>query len=211
MLYGDRLPRALAARCASRRPLNPPILTAPVLILLEHLIRGGRYDRARLTELGRLLARFEAQPGPMFADPGARSLALRIVELKRTLSEALGEVRSCSGCARGCAMPSGAFEGGRCCGTATLDVFTQAEVRVLTMAGIAPMKEPAQDGAENAGCLFRGSKGCTLDAESRPARCVEYVCHELRMELEQTERYETIQALRRELTETFARFERMTR
>ena len=73
------------------------------------------------------------------------------------------------------------------------------------------MKEPAEDGAENAGCLFRGSTGCSLPSESRPARCVEYLCHELRMELEDTDRNERIQALRRELTETFARFESMTR
>jgi hypothetical protein len=185
-----------------------------VLVLLSHLIRDGRYGRARVTELGRLLARFEAQPGPMFADPAARALAARIIELKRELSAALSSVRACSSCARGCKTPSGFFEGGRCCGTATLDVFTQPEVRAMKMAGLAPPMEPAETGDEQAGCLFRGATGCSLSPDARPARCVVYVCHDLRFELEdafEPEAFERIQKLRRELEETFARFEALTR
>lgn len=179
-----------------------------MLILVQHLI-GGRYERARVSELGRLLARWEAQPGPFLADPSVRAVAERLVHLKRELAAAIGEVRSCSGCARGCAMPSGWAEGGRCCGTATLDVFTQEEVRALKLAGVTPPSEPASDGSEHAGCLFRGERGCSLPIEGRPARCVEYICHDLRIELEPTERFARIQSLRRELTETFARFQEM--
>jgi hypothetical protein len=182
-----------------------------VLIPLSHLIRDGRLGRARVTELGRLLARFEAQPGPMLADPSVRAMAERIVHLKRQVRDAFGEVRACSSCARGCVAPSGFFEGGRCCGTATLDVFTQPEARAMKLAGVAPPQVPAEDGDERAGCLFRSSTSCTLPIEQRPVRCVVYVCHELRMEIEETERYERIQKLRRELSETFARFEEMTR
>lgn len=180
-----------------------------MLVFLSHLIRDGRYGRQRVAELGRLLARFEAQPGPMFADPEVRGLALRIIELKRALSEALGEVRACSGCASGCAAPAGFFEGGRCCGTATLDVFTQAEVRAMTVAGLGAPSTPAEEGDEAAGCLFRGRTGCSLHVEQRPTRCLVYVCHELRIELEPTERYARIQRLRRELDHAFARFEEL--
>lgn len=182
-----------------------------MLVLVQHLLRGGRYGRARTAELGRLLARYEAQPGPLLADPFARALAERIAHLKRELSEALDGVRACATCARGCVAPSGYFEGGRCCGTATLDVFTQSEVRAIKLAGVAPPSAPAEDGAEGAGCLFRGSTGCSLAPESRPARCLEYVCLELRVELEESERADRIRTLRRELSETLARFEAATR
>lgn len=180
-------------------------------MLVQHLIRGGRYDRARLTELGRLLARYEAQPGTTFADPSLRAMAERIVHLKRRLAAALGEVRACSGCAKGCVTPSGFFEGGRCCGTSTLEVFTQPEVRAIKMAGVPAPTEPAEDGDQHAGCIFRGARGCSIPTEARPARCLVYVCHDLRIELEDTEGYQTIQALRRELNDTFARFEELTR
>ena len=183
----------------------------PMLVLVQHLLAGGRYGRARTAELGRLLARYEAQPGRLFADPSARALAERIAHLKRQLSEALAGARACATCAGGCVAPSGFFEGGRCCGTATLDVFTQPEVRAIKLAGVAPPSTPAEDGDERAGCLFRGERGCALGPESRPARCLEYVCLELRVELEEDERADRINALRRELSDTFARFEALTR
>lgn len=182
-----------------------------MLVLVQHLLRGGRYGRARTTELGRLLARFEAQPGPMLADPSVRAMAERIAHLKRRLSEALAGVRACASCAKGCVTPAGYFEGGRCCGTATLEVFTQPEVRAIKMAGVPPPTAPAEDGDERAGCLFRGSRGCALEPEARPARCLEYVCLDLRVELEDREGFDGIQALRRELADTIARFEAITR
>lgn len=181
-----------------------------MFVFVQHLLRGGRYGRARTAELGRLLARYEAQPGRMLAAPCARALAERIVRLKRELSDALLGVRACASCATGCVAPSGFFEGGRCCGTATLDVFTQPEVRALKLAGVAPPMEPADDGDERAGCLFRGSTGCALAPEERPARCLEYVCHDLRMELEDDGRLDRINALRRELKDAVARFEVLT-
>lgn len=178
-----------------------------MLILVQHLLRGGRYGRERTAQLGRLLARFEAQPGPRFADPHARALAAELIDLKRRLSHAMAGAKACSSCATGCIAPSGYFEGGRCCGTGTLDVFTQAEVRALKLAGVAPPTEPADTGDERAGCLFRGATGCSLDPESRPARCLEYICLDLRVELEDSPRFDEIQSLRRELVETFRRFE----
>lgn len=178
-----------------------------MLVLVQHLIRGGRWDRQRVTELGRLLARFEAQPGPFLADPRARAEAERVARLKRALSEAIGAVRACRGCAKGCAAPSGVFEGGRCCGTATLEVFTAPEVRAIKLAGIGAPSEPASDGDPRGGCIFRGARGCSLTPEARPTKCLVYVCHELRHELEGTDRFERIQALRRELDDAQARLE----
>lgn len=162
-----------------------------MLVLVQHLIRNGRYGRARVTELGRLLARFEAQPGPLLADPSVRALATRIAHLKRQLAEAFDEVRACSGCAAGCVAPAGFFEGGRCCGTSTLEVFTQAEVRALKLADVQPPRAPADDGDERAGCLFRGRTGCSLSPEARPTKCAVYVCLDLRVELDEAPREET--------------------
>lgn len=188
-----------------------------MLVLVQHLIRSGKWDRHRASELGRLLARFEAQPGPRDVPPAARAEAARVARLKRELSQAIGEVRACAGCAKGCAAPSGVFEGGRCCGTNTHDVFTPPEVRAIKLAGVAPPTEPAADGDPRGGCIFRGARGCALEPEARPARCLVYVCHELGHELEDRddasggERHARIQALRRELDDAQARVEAMTR
>jgi len=173
-------------------------------VLVQHLIRSGRIDRARARALGRLLARFEAQPGPRFAPARIRAMAARVAELKRELSEAIGDVRSCAGCARGCVTPSGYFDGGRCCGTSTDEVFSPAEVRAIKLAGVRPPTEPAEGGAAEAGCLFRGPRGCSLPPEGRPAKCLVYVCHELRIELEDTPRFERIGALRAALDDALA-------
>ncbi|MCA9604463.1 MAG: hypothetical protein KC619_02640 [Myxococcales bacterium] len=187
-----------------------------MLVLVQHLIRNGKWDRHRLTELGKVLARFEAQPGRFLADPRWRAEAERIARLKREVSEAIGEVRACAHCAKGCGGTSGVFEGGRCCGTNTQEVFAPPEVRVIKLAGVAPPTEPAADGDPHAGCIFRGSRGCSLAPEARPAKCLVYVCHELRHELEgrdddaRGERFERIQALRRELDEAQARLEAAT-
>jgi len=179
-----------------------------MLALVQHLIRGGRFDRERSARLGRLLARFEAQPGPRQVGPRVRAMAAQVLDLKRRLSAAIGDVRACTGCARDCAGPSGAFDGGRCCGTSTLEVFTQGEVRAMKIAGIRPPVEPASDGAPQAGCIFRGARGCSLPPEARPARCLVYVCHELRQELEPSPRAARIHALRAELDDAFAELER---
>ncbi|MBX3274299.1 MAG: hypothetical protein KF729_28795 [Sandaracinaceae bacterium] len=176
-----------------------------MLVLVQHLIRSGRWSRARAAEMGRLYARFEAQPGPRELEPAARAEAERVARLKRTLSDAIGEVRACARCAKGCAAPSGVFDGGRCCGTATLEVFAPSEVRAIKLAGIAPPSEPAPDGDERGGCMFRGARGCSLVPEARPAKCLVYVCHELRHELEETPRWSRIQALRAELDDALAR------
>lgn len=175
-----------------------------MLVLVQHLIRSGRIDRARARALGRVLARFEAQPGPMLAPGRVRALASRVATLKRELSEAIGEVRACAGCAGGCVAPSGYFDGGRCCGTSTDEVFTPEEVRAIKLAGVRPPTEPAEGGAAEAGCLFRGPRGCSLPPEGRPARCLIYVCHELRIELEETPRFERIGRLRAALDDAQA-------
>jgi len=186
------------------------VIARGMLVLVQHLIRGGRYGRGRVTKLGRLLARFEAQPGRHFVGARARGMAERVARLKRELTEAIGEVRACAGCAEGCVTPSGYFEGGRCCGTSTLEVFSQGEVRAIKLAGVAAPREPAAGGADEAGCLFRGPTGCSVEPEARPTKCLVYVCAELRIELEDTPRFERIQGLRQELDDAFAELERAT-
>jgi hypothetical protein len=178
-----------------------------MLVLVQHLIRSGRHGRARTAELGRLAARWEAQPTPRRMGPEGRALAARIAALKVELSQRLAGVRSCTGCAEGCAMPSGHFPGGRCCGTATLEVFAPGEVAAMKAGGITAPLEPAEAGHESAGCTFRGPSGCVRPPEGRPSRCLVYVCNELRDELEGTGRAGDVHRLRERLDAAQAAFE----
>lgn len=176
-----------------------------MFVPLERLF-PSRLDRARAKELRRLRARFTAQAPRWDTDHTARALAHRILELKRALASAFSDVTACATCARGCAPPAGAFEGGRCCGTSTLTVFSPVEVRALRLAGVDAPSEPAEGGHADAGCLFRGPSGCSLSPAARPSVCAVYVCLDLGDELDRRDDAPSIAALRRELAETFSRF-----
>ncbi|MFK7987585.1 MAG: hypothetical protein AB8I08_16315 [Sandaracinaceae bacterium] len=159
------------------------------LIAVADLLPGRRarrlYGEARAADLMRLRARFTAQPSPREAPRSVVEAAARLGALKRALAEAYADVRRCASCAEGCAAPSGAYAGGRCCGTETLTVFTQDEVRLLKLAGRRAPCEAAGY-ADNAGCAFRGPRGCVLEPEDRPVRCLVYECEELAAELDAT-------------------------
>lgn len=61
-------------------------------------------------------------------------------------------------------------------------MFSPAEVRALSSAGQLP--PPLEDHPPgDAGCIFRGPRGCSAEVEARPVRCLLYVCDELSAEL----------------------------
>lgn len=157
-----------------------------------------RHPRSRADELVALRARFRAQPSRFEVSAEAVAIARRLRELRRALSEALGHVDACHGCAQGHPQPQGRWEGGHCCGGRTLTIWSQEECAALKLAGTdAAALEPPR--GDHAGCAFRGERGCSLAAEDRPSLCVRYVCGELRGELQGREDWAQIAKLASEL------------
>ena len=72
----------------------------------------ARFGEARAADLAQLRARFRAQPTPREASGPERAFAAALPALKRAVAEAYGDVRSCAGCAQGCAAPAGRWQGG---------------------------------------------------------------------------------------------------
>ncbi len=168
-------------------------------IPVERLLARVRHGPPRRDELRRLRARFLAAGHRPSREE--RALARAIATLKRDLADAFGDARACGRCARGAAPPKGRWEGGRCCGTRTENVFTAEEVRALVAAGRrAPRTAPDED---LAGCVLRGPLGCAAEPEDRPTVCLVYACAELKEELRGGEREERIRALRFALAEAF--------
>ena len=168
------------------------------------LLFGDPGSDPRRERLRWLRARYRAQPSRRASSRLERRRADQIVELKRQLAAAMSGADACASCAIGCAPPSGHFDGGRCCGTDTRQVFTRAEVRAIKVAGLPAPNAPAEGGAKAAGCLFRGPKGCSLPTEQRPARCLIYVCLELRDELRARPSFAQLQGLRKRLQDELA-------
>ena len=174
-----------------------------MLLPIERLFRK-RDERDR--ELATLRARFSAQPSAREAGPEAVASAARLKELRVAMSRAFSNVEACSGCGKKRPEPHGHWPGGACCGSRTLDLFTQHEVASLKVAGVrARDLEPPKD--DHAGCAFRGERGCSLSAEHRPNICVRYICLELRAELIDKPEWRAISKVGAELRDEFARFE----
>ncbi len=171
------------------------------LVPLARLLARGR-PSPRDADLGRLRARFAAQPSRWLATREQRRLAARLRELKRDLAAAFAGIESCRGCGRGEPGPKGRWDGGRCCGTSTDVVFTPAEVAALKIAGTHARDLVPPEG-DAAGCVLRGPTGCSIAPEDRPTVCLVYACAELKAELRRSGEAERIQALRAELHETF--------
>jgi len=167
------------------------------MIPVERLLSRGR-PTSREDDLARLAARFAVQPSRLFAPREALRLARRMGALKRTLADRFASVESCRGCARGEPLPKGRWEGGRCCATSTLVVFSTLEVAALKLSGVAK-GDLAPPAADHAGCAFRGPRGCSLRPEQRPSMCLLYVCADLAPELVERDDAEEVNALRVEL------------
>lgn len=184
---------------------------ARVLISPRHLVDRLRYPRTRADELAALRARFRAQPSRWQASAEQIAAAERLRELRQAMLRALAavEVESCKSCATGHPLPHGRWDGGHCCGAPTLDIFSAGEVAALKLGGsrAAELAPPHDD---HAGCVFRGSTGCSLSADDRPTICVRYICPELRMELRSQPEWQQISELARALGDTYRRFVELT-
>jgi hypothetical protein len=152
-----------------------------VLIAVERLLIKLRQPASRATELIELRARLREEIGS-HPDPEEFELARAIRDQKLRVSAALTGVTSCHSCASGQPFPNGHYSGGDCCAGETPSLFDDNELAMLAHAGTQPrdLVAPRED---HAGCAFRGSRGCTLEVDHRPARCVHYVCTILRREM----------------------------
>lgn len=160
----------------------------------------ARQARSRAAELVALKRRLRAEQAT-----SERDEAMQIRSLKARLAAATGAGSSCGRCAIGRPWPGGAYDGGHCCSGQTEELFGADEVAALAQAGTRPCDLIAPRG-EHPGCAFRGSIGCTLEAEHRPALCLRFVCDDLRRELHQRGRLDEVEALAAELEQALARF-----
>jgi hypothetical protein len=172
-------------------------------VSVRYLLDRLRHPRSRAEELARLRARFIAQPGRWAVSRRAVALADELRESRHAMTAALGEVASCSRCARGHPLPAGRWEGGHCCGGRTLDIFAPLDVAALKLSGTAlrRLRPPRTD---HAGCVFRGPLGCSLEPGDRPTICVRYVCLDLRQELIEMGRWKQVAPLNRRLAQLTA-------
>jgi len=179
-----------------------------VLIGLERLLIRIRHPASRATELTALRGRLRDELG-RDADEDERARPLRVLALKRAVSDALRGVSSCRSCATRLPPPQGSYAGGACCGGVTAELFDDRELSALALAGTRPsdLRPPAGNDL-HAGCAFRGPRGCTLDVAHRPARCVLYVCSTLMRELHDAGQLDEVDRmlaeLRHEMTELIA-------
>jgi hypothetical protein len=177
-----------------------------MVISVRQLVDRLRHPRSRAADLAALRARFAAQPSRWEASEAAIASARRLRELRAELARAFGALEACSGCARGRPEPHGHWDGGHCCGTETLNVFTADEVAALKLGGGRVGRPPSGD---HAGCAFRGERGCSLEPADRPSICVRYVCLELRAELRERPEWKRVSELCAELRDEQARFAAM--
>lgn len=176
-----------------------------MLIAAAHLVDRLRHPRSRADEI-RTLRRALAE-GPPARGSSAEEirLARRARALKAELSGAMRNAAACGSCAKGHPLPHGQWSGGHCCGAPTAALFTDDEVAMLRLAGTRP-RDLVSPHAVHAGCAFRGTSGCSLEAAHRPALCVRYICRELAHELAGQGRLRAIEKLAAELDDVSARF-----
>lgn len=179
-----------------------------MLIAAQHLIDRLRHPRSRADEVHAVRRRLVAQPAPSAASDEELRLARELLRLRGELTQALGDVASCAGCARGHSLPHGRWSGGQCCGGRTEDIFTDDELAALRLSGTTPARltPPSSD---HAGCAFRGPQGCSLDVADRPNLCVRYVCRELEAELASRGVLPEVKKAARDLGRTFDQLSRV--
>jgi hypothetical protein len=177
-----------------------------VFVAVERLLIKVRQPRSRAAELIALRGRLRAER-VRAVDEDERALARDVLARKLAVSAELDAVVSCRGCATGEPWPRGAYDGGDCCAGVTAELFDDNELAALAHAGTRPRDLVPPAGADaHAGCAFRGPRGCTLEVEHRPGRCVHYLCDTLRRELHARGRLDTVEARLAELNTTMQRF-----
>ena len=174
----------------------------PLFILLRYLFDRLSGARARADELYAVRRRLEAKERPDVAGAAEARLALRLRQLREELMARIGPVESCAHCAQ---PQSATWPGGFCCSGHTEALFTDHELAALRLAGTtaAALTPPR---AHQAGCVFRGPKGCSLKVAHRPCLCVRFVCGQLRSELDKRGNSAAIVRLQDELRVAFDSF-----
>ena len=173
--------------------------------LFRDLVDRVQYVRTRADELVELRRRFRSAAPPEDLTDEERALAQELRDRRQAVLDALGEVQSCRGCARGHPLPNGRWDGGHCCGGRTEGVFSDTEVEALRAGGTRPEDLRAPRG-DHAGCSFRGETGCSLQVVDRPSICVRYLCRDLTGELARRGDLRKVMVLCMALDATFARF-----
>ncbi len=173
-----------------------------MLIAVERLLIKLRQPASRAAELIELRRRLRAE---RITDATEQALATEVHTTKLAVVHALTEVTSCASCAAGQPWPNGHYSGGDCCCGVTNEVFDDHEVAALAHAGTRARDLVAAKG-DHAGCAFRGERGCSLEVEHRPARCVHYVCDTLRHELHDRGELDDIEAKLRALNAAMQQF-----
>jgi len=172
---------------------------------ITDFLRRIGHVRTRADELASLQRRMRAAAAPEDVSSEEAALAQELRERRQAVLDALGEVQSCRGCARGHPLPNGRWDGGHCCGGRTEQLFTDDEVDALKLSGVrsSDLHAPRTD---HAGCAFRGPTGCSLKPVNRPNICVRYLCRDLMGELAKRGDLRKVMTLCMELDATLARF-----
>ena len=177
-----------------------------MFVAVERLLIKVRQPRSRAAELIALRQRLRAELARS-VDDEERVLAHDVRARKLAVSAELHAVSSCRSCATGEPWPRGAYDGGDCCAGVTADLFDDNELAALAHAGTRPRDLVPPAGADaHAGCAFRGPRGCTLEVEHRPGRCVHYLCDTLRRELHARGQLDTVEAKLGDLNRTMQQF-----
>ena len=130
----------------------------------------------------------------------------RLIAARKAITGSQGRLRACETCARGCDPPHGHWEGGFCCGGQTAELFSPQELAALAAIGVKPRELSPPASREQAGCTFRGPKGCSLTAEVRPNVCLWYLCRDVSQELGHAGRGKEVGAHAKELEQAFIAF-----
>lgn len=177
-------------------------MLAQVFISVRYLLDRLSGARARAEELYSVRRRLNDKEEPDVAGDTETQLAVRLRQLREELMARVGPVQACAHCVQ---PRSTTWPGGFCCSGHTEALFTDHELAALRLSGTTAgaLKPPR---ARQAGCVFRGSKGCSLKVAHRPCLCVRFVCGELQRELETRGDRAAIARLQNELRLVFDRF-----
>jgi len=176
---------------------------------MERLMSSTRYiwdrifgPRVRADQLHDLRLRLSAEANRCEASPIEVEMAVRLRVLREESVALTGKPEACQRCAR---PRNERWPGGHCCSAETRHLFTDSEVAALRLAGTRPnhLRPPA---SEQAGCAFRGPRGCSLEAAHRPNLCVRYTCRELQTEIDERSDGPAIVQLNEQLRILFEHF-----
>jgi len=126
-----------------------------------------------------------------------KDLALRLRVGRERIAAETGVLGACARCATPYPLPASAWAGGYCCSGSTEALFDEVELAALAGAGTRPrhLRPPRTDAA---GCIFRGSDGCSLPPRHRPNKCLRFLCADARREVHARGALDLVEALCRD-------------